>query len=321
MARIAFQSYKPTALATDLITKAVVILEEYHNAGYVMTLRMLYYQLVSRDWLPGEWADPATGSTNNLASYKKFGTIISRARTAGFIDWDFMVDNGRKAVEWQTYGSPQECVEVAMEHYNLDRWLDQPYHVEVAAEKDAVTGIIKPVCNRFQVPFSANRGYTSSSAAFEMANRMRIAARNGKTPVLIYLGDHDPSGIDMSRDLLDRIQMFLTQGVMVSNGLPRPNTDELYNFEVYRIALNYDQVEKYDPPPNPAKVTDSRAGSYISKFGESCWELDALEPSIMDRLTADAIRKYMDKEKYAAVVEQEKKDRDTIEAMLNDLED
>lgn len=80
--------------------------------------------------------------------------------------------------------------------------------------------------------------------------------------VILHLGDHDPSGIDMTRDISDRLELF---GADV---------------EVKRIALNWDQIDEFTPPPNPAKLSDSRAGAYIAEYGDESWELDALEPTL-----------------------------------------
>ena len=51
-----------------LISKANEIIAKYQTDGYDLTVRQLYYQFVARDLLPEEWADPATGSTNNTRS-------------------------------------------------------------------------------------------------------------------------------------------------------------------------------------------------------------------------------------------------------------
>jgi hypothetical protein len=103
----------------------------------------------------------------------------------------------------------------------------------------------------------------------------------GQEPLIIHLGDHDPSGIDMTRDNRDRLGMFAQ-----------------HNVEVIRLALNMDQVEQYTPPPNPAKTTDSRAKDYIAAYGTSSWELDALEPRVINELLHTTIRGCIDAEEW-----------------------
>ena len=112
--------------------------------------------------------------------------------------------------------------------------------------------------------------------------------------MLIYLGDHDPSGLDMSRDITERLELF---GADVT---------------LRRIALNFDQVERYSPPPNPAKVTDSRAEGYIRRFGHSSWELDALPPQVIDKLITDEIRNYLDTVRYLRACDRQEEERKSI---------
>lgn len=104
----------------------------------------------------------------------------------------------------------------------------------------------------------------------------RHIANDDKDSYIIHLGDHDPSGIDMIRDIKARLEML---GARVT---------------VQRIALNLNQITQYSPPPNPAKVTDSRSNSYIQQYGNESWELDALDPSIIKDLIKDAVNDLTD---------------------------
>ncbi len=158
-------------------------------------------------------------------------------------------------------------------------------------EKQALEGVLEPVCSDLDVPFTANKGYSSSSALYEASKRFVRRARNGKKLHVIYLGDHDPSGIDMSRDVLDRLNLFINTTMNESCGAHPPELDGL---EVNRVALNMDQVRELNPPENPAKITDSRAGSYIKRFGSSSWELDAIEPRRLAELVTRAVQSLMD---------------------------
>jgi hypothetical protein len=100
--------------------------------------------------------------------------------------------------------------------------------------------------------------------------------RKNKKCIIFHLGDHDPSGIDMSRDISDRLKMFNA------------------SVKVERIALNMKQIKKYNPPPSPAKTTDSRYQNYIDEYGFDSWELDALSPDIIENLITTNIEKYVD---------------------------
>ena len=189
----------------------------------------------------------------------------------------------------------------------MDMWENQDTYVEVWVEKDALIGVVERPCEKWDVNFMACRGYMSQSEEWQAANRFEEAENNGKTPILIYLGDHDPSGIDMSRDHNSRLNMFLNH-----TGI---------DIEVRRIALNYDQVRAYNPPPNPTKITDSRSPDYIRKFGRECWELDALKPSVIDKLVTEAIHEFRDPDLWEVQLEVVKEQREKLEKAYKNIRD
>lgn len=257
------------SLALEMIDTINSILSDYEEMGYDLSLRQLYYQLVSRNVVP-----------NTEKSYKHIGNIVSDARLAGLIDWKMIQDRGRSVERNPHWDDPSDFLEDVAPQYRFDLWADQPAYVEVMVEKQALEGVLLPVCRKLDVPFTANKGYTSSSAMYEASKRYLARRDEDKELFVIYLGDHDPSGIDMTRDVSDRFDMFL---------------DGEESVGVMRIALNMDQVERLKPPENPAKLTDSRAEGYIRKFGRSSWELDAIEPRMLARLVEAAIETIMDK--------------------------
>lgn len=240
----------------DTINLANDIIVEYDALGFSLTLRQLYYQFVARGII-----------ANKQTEYKRLGSIINDARLAGMIDWDSIEDRTRFLRTHSSWSDPGSIIRSAADSYALNPWDDQTFYPEVWVEKDALVGVIEPACNRYRVPFFACRGYISQSEQWRAGKRYQEAMESGKIPLVIHLGDHDPSGIDMTRDNAERLSMFACADI-----------------EVRRIALNWDQVEAYKPPPNPAKETDSRSGGYIRQFGNASWELDALEPRVIDRL-------------------------------------
>ena len=263
-----------------LIEQANKIIAEYADQGFNLTLRQLYYQFVARDLIP-----------NNQRSYKRLGEHVNNGRLAGLIDWKAIVDRTRNVRSPSTWGEPVDILRSAWSSYAEDKWADQPRRVEVWIEKDALVGVIEGICTDLQVPYFSCRGYTSQSEVWAASKRFRAYHAAGQLPSIIHLGDHDPSGIDMTRDTGDRLGMF-----MYKEG----------SFPVDRVALNMDQINKYDPPPNPAKLTDSRATGYIDHFGTSSWELDALEPQVMADLIRDAVLDLRDEEKWSASLDHEK---------------
>jgi hypothetical protein len=124
-------------------------------------------------------------------------------------------------------------------------------------------------------------------------------------PVIFHMGDHDPSGLDMTRDIRDRLSMFI-------NGNVTGFAENQFQMVVIRLALNMDQIEEFEPPPNPAKVTDSRATDYMEEYGTSSWELDALDPPTMEGLIQEAFDNHVDREAWDAAMTRESEQRESI---------
>ena len=276
----------------DQIDTANVIIEEYAAQGFDLTLRQLYYQMVARGYIE-----------NSERSYKNFGNVIDDGRLAGRIDWDRIVDRTRNLRGNSHFRDPAQIMQAALNSYRIDKWARQPYRAEVWVEKDALIGIVETVCRRLDVPFFACRGYTSQSEMWGAGQRLERWKRQGQTPILLYLGDHDPSGIDMTRDVIDRLTLF-------AGGM-----------QVDRLALNWDQVEHFNPPPNPTKLTDSRAEGYIAEFGLSSWELDALDPATLAGLIETAVTSFRDDSLWAEAVEEETEGRGLLQMAADQWED
>lgn len=270
MPRFCYLPKKFNSETLKIIDVANQILQEYAAQGFVMTLRQTYYQFVARGYIP-----------NKDTEYKRLGGIISDARLAGLLDWNYLEDRTRNVKENSSWDSPADIIESAARSYHEDLWDEQENRVEVWIEKDALVGVIETTCRDLDVPFFSCRGYTSQSEMWAAAMRLRRHAQSGQQPVILHLGDHDPSGIDMSRDIEERLNMFL-----------RGHGEEPIIFE--RIALTMDQVQAFNPPPNPAKSTDARFANYLIEHGDESWELDALDPTTLDGLIRDAVADHRD---------------------------
>jgi hypothetical protein len=277
---VCYREKKFTTAHHHIIDAANTIIGEYQEEGFDLTLRQLYYQFVSRDLL-----------ANTQKEYKRLGGIINDARLAGLINWHAIVDRTRFLRSNSHWNNPEEIVQECAKGYQIDKWEFQDHRLEVWIEKDALTGVIEDVCARNDVPFFSCRGYTSQSELWRASQRLMNWMVLGQKPVVIHLGDHDPSGIDMTRDIMDRLIMF-------SGGA-----------HIERIALNTDQVKKYKPPPNPTKLTDSRATGYIAKFGYDSWELDALEPKVIVKLIEDTIDSFRDEKEWKIACKRERADK------------
>ena len=288
----AINDWTPRTKSTKaLLAHCAEVLEDYTAQGYRLTLRQLYYQMVSRGHLP-----------NTMRDYKNLGELVKNAREGGHLRWNDIEDRGRVLVSPSEWDSASSLLDQAAMQFRLDRWEGQDNYVEVWVEKDAVAGIIEPVADRWHVKFMANRGYSSASAMFSAAQRLARKVNDGRVAHVLYLGDHDPSGLDMDQDMEGRLHQY---------------SGEILDYdtlEITRLALTMDQVEEHQPPPNPTKTADSRAESYIDQFGTECWELDALDPATLDALVEDAIEDRIDLDLFEARKGEEEEGRASIRA-------
>jgi hypothetical protein len=306
MPKIQYKSFNFRNSTLSIIEDANIIIADYQAQGFDLTLRQLYYQFISRDLFPDTWIDDKTGSKNSEKSYDKLGGIINDARLAGLIDWSAISDRTRFLRSDSHWSTPQSIIRSAAYGYNLDKWEGQEYRPEIWIEKDALTGIISGICSELDVPYFSCRGYVSQSEMWATGQRLTGHIENSQVPYIIHLGDHDhdPSGMDMTQDIIKRLEMFT-------------DSYEGSDFFIKRIALNHSQVLQYDPPPNPTKLTDSRANKYIDEFGMECWELDALEPSVIVDLIQEEIFGIRNVDKLDEIVEQEKREKEELNQIRN----
>jgi len=267
MPKICYVERKFSAASLRMIKKANEIIAEYGAQGFALTLRQLYYQFVARDIIP-----------NNVKSYKNLGSVVNDGRLAGLIDWSHITDRTRSLKSRSHWTDPADIINAVARSYHIDMWANQEYRPEVWIEKDALAGVVEDVCEELDVPYFSCRGYTSQSEMWVGAQRIKAWTKSKQTPIIFHFGDHDPSGKDMTRDIVDRLEMFMG-GVKLE-----------------RLALNMNQVEKYNPPPNPAKLTDSRANAYVAEFGDDSWELDALEPKVINDLIRKSVEALKDQD-------------------------
>lgn len=289
-----FREHKFNKESMRRIHQANDIITEYMRGGYELTLRQLYYQYVQRGIIP-----------NKDTEYKRLGELLSKARLAGLIDWNSLIDRTRNLKGANGgYDSPREYIEGMTSGYFVDWHIGQENYIEVWIEKDALVGVIERPCNRYRVRYFSCRGYSSQSEQYRAGQRFAQITDEGRTCHIIHLGDHDPSGIDMTRDNNERVNMFSYD-----------------NVQVHRIALNMDQIEELKPPPNPAKFTDSRAVDYVRNYGKSSWELDALPPDYIDNLVSQKISSLLDHDAMEVQKQIEREHKAQIETVASRYDD
>jgi hypothetical protein len=262
------------------IDEANEIIGEYRTLGFILTLRQLFYQFVSRAAL-----------AKTLAfEYKRLGRTVTDARRAGRIDWGAIEDRTRNVRRLPTWDDPSKIINACASQYRESLWSRQPYRPEVWIEKDALIGVIEGVSNEFRAPYFSCRGNVSESEMYAAGKRFADHLEQGQVPVVLHLSDHDPNGLDMTRDIRERLALFARQEI-----------------EVRRLALNLDQTAAL--PPNFAKEKDSRYAAYVRQFGRNCWELDALSPDVISGLVRDALEGLIEADAWAEAMASEEENR------------
>ena len=283
--------------SADIVEATRKILSEY---GYALTLRQIFYRLVSN-----------YGLSNTGATYRYLSRILVNARENGIIPVNSIIDRSRSIIPSYDNddGDPDDYFDLEIESiedmalsYSMSMWDNQDYYIEVWVEKDALSQVVSRVARDFKVVVAPSRGYSSFSYLYDAVKRFK-SVDSEKNRLVLHFGDHDPSGIDMSRDLEERLNNYGA------------------NIELVRVALTYDQVKQYKLSPNPTKTADPRSNGYISMFGSECWELDALPPNVLQKLVSDSIQSYIDKDKWEAKEDEIEDNRQIIQDKVDEFFD
>ena len=281
MSKIAYRdklNFRPKTRA--YLDKVEEVVERYQAKNLRLTVRRLFYQLVA-----------AIIIENTRSEYRRLSRILTEARMCRRIDWDAIEDGVRETIFPNQFSGMAHGIQTLISAYRLDRWEGQHNYVEVVVEKNALIGVLEPIANKFHVHLTPNIGYDSTSAIHELSLRLGEAESRDMNCVVLYFGDHDPSGQDMVRDMDDRLAAF---GCTV---------------EVRKVALTLAQVRQYNLPPNQLKRKDPRARRYASQFGNESWELDALPPDVLNSLLRTSIESLLDRGLFDQIIQREEDDK------------
>ena len=261
---------------TELIRAAVEILE----AENPMTVRQLFYRLVSKGTLQ-----------NTKKDYQLTSKVMTKARQDGRCSYEWIVDRSRPIYEPNVFEDAAEYAETVKHGYRKNYWADQPNHVEVWTEKDAIIGSIEPVTDELGVTVRVGRGFFSTTRINEIAQQFKRIAKQGKKIFVLYLGDHDPSGIEIQKEGGARLCALL---------FARRNAGWFYKIE--RIAILKRDLSLFNLPPLRVKASDSRSNKFRQQHGEECVELDALPPAELRSRLRTAIEALIDRERWDRAV-------------------
>lgn len=283
MAKEKVKDWRPQAKTLQMLKDLEHVIQDFKERGfYPLSLRQIYYQAVARGYIE-----------NSENSYNNMGYIVRRAREAGIWDWDTIEDRNRNLIENTHFDDPQERIMYAAYNYAIDKRATQPIYIECWVEKAALIGVLEPVARKYDVPCFACRGFVSSTANHEAADRFKAQAHRQRR-IIVYAGDYDPCGFSIHESVSDRQKMF---GADV---------------ELIRIGLTKEQIKQYNPPPAPVKEKDTRAKGFVKEHGEQVWELDALDPQVIADLYAEQIEALTDQSLYNEAQQREQREQEQL---------
>jgi hypothetical protein len=222
---------------------------------------------------------------------RKVYRLLKEAREDGTIPWDWIVDETREVEGDPTWEDPADYAESVIRWYRKDFWSQQPERLLICSEKGTIRGVVAPVLDKYAVPFRVLHGYSSATAAYDIAQD-----DDGRTLNILYLGDWDPSGMNMSEhDLPARFEKY--------GG---------HHVELKRIALKKEHLRGLPSFPATDKKDDPRYGWFVKRYGKKCWELDALDPNDLRDMVREAIKEHIEPEAWERCAAVEKAERESI---------
>ena len=245
------------------------------------TVRQVYYQLVSRGFIE-----------KTESQYKRVCKVSGDMRKDGELPYLWIADGTRWVRQPDTYSSMEDMLNYHAKHYRRALWMEADVSVEIWLEKEALAGVLVEVTDEFDVPLYVTKGYGSLSYLYTAAQQILA---HGKPTYIYNFGDHDPSGVDILRDIENKLRFHAPDA-------------EIY-FE--RIAVTPSQIAEWELLTRPTKKTDSRAKNFE---GESV-EVDAIPPPTLRELVRRCIYLHVDDDRLAAELRTQELERETLKAL------
>jgi hypothetical protein len=248
-----------------LRTQARRILDE---TPWAMTLRQLYYALVSAGVIDKTEAD-----------YGRLKRVMKDAREDGIVPWEWLVDNTRSVISNRTWDSLSGLLEDSAKMYRADLMRQQNVAIQLWAESDSIGSVASQVALKYAVPTFIGRGYSARGYLWQAAKDAVEAHAGGKLVHILHVGDHDPSGVDIFRDVEETLRLYcsaIQYGVSVTMArrmVTMTGDDGTWWLDVERLALTPEQIEDYQLPMRPLKASDKRARNFK---GRGSVEVEAL---------------------------------------------
>jgi len=262
-----------------------------------MSGRQVFYQLVSR------------GAVQNTAlAYEGVLRLLVNMRRDGSIPYGRIVDRTRRVHKLPGWAGVREAMQALASQYRRDPWDDQPVHVHVGCEKQALEGVFSDVVdNPYGAPLYVLRGFASEAFVYEWATEIERVIADGHRVVVAYFGDHDPSGLMIERDCRSRLASHLS-------------ATSRNAFDWQRFGLLHEDLERFDLVNVPVKSTDSRARAYLAEYGDRAAELDALPPAVLRERILEAIVSHVDSAAWERVRTIEQAETESLDLVAGSFE-
>jgi hypothetical protein len=293
---------------SEFLAAAVDVINRLRNF-WPLTVRQVHYKLLNDPPLTQvtKERNERWRYRNDTASYNKLSSLLVSARYLGHVPLTALDDLTRISREYEfgTWDSIAQFIrdetDGFLSGYQRHRLEGQRNHVELLIEKNTLLNIVKPVADRFMLPYSVNRGYGNPSLWRKM--ELRWDKSGADRFILLTISDHDPEGFDLIDDA--------TRSLRDLHNVP---------VEVVRVGLTMEQIELETAPPAFAKETSSRFKQYVERTGSNeCWEVEAIDPEFLQTEVHDAVLSILDVEQLNAVQQRQAVEQGQVAAIRRRL--
>ncbi len=294
---LAIGVYKPRktiSAARALLLAAVLTILNDRRAYWPLSVRQIHYALLNDP--PLKHASKADSTyRNDSASYKTLTDLVARGRLDGSIPFEALGDETRPVEVWDVHQNPRAFVRRELANMFCGYWRDlmqsQPNHIELLGEKNTITPILKPPASEYTITLTTGRGYCSLPPRYAMAKRFEASGK--EKLILLIVSDFDPDGEEIAHSFVRSMR----------------DDFRIDRIHAIKVALTAEQVRQFElAPGGKAKKTSSNYASFVNQHGTDIFELEALEPEVLQQIVREAIESVIDRDALSAEIDAERAD-------------
>jgi hypothetical protein len=314
--------------AADTLALGDAAYQVLRRTAWAMTLRQLFYALVSESAIP-----------KTEAAYAKLKRVMRDLREDGSVPWDWLVDHTRAVFRPRTFDGLEGLLNESADLYRRDLMRQQKVAIQLWAESDSIGSVIAQVADRYTIPTFIGRGYAARGYLWEAAKDAVAAHAAGKEVVILHVGDYDPSGEDIFRDVEETLRLysvavewedsvnevrrwlreeihdvgFTPDRVWRHNGETEWQStlvDKTTWLAVERLALTPEQIAEHELPERPPKKSDPRTKTFR---GSGVVEVEALPVDDLLSIVGSAITDFIDTDALRVIEVAEQSEREVMQ--------